>query len=104
MPANLPNLTELYRLATGETAGVNAIAAQLKRESKRRRAIVKARIAGASLREIGIDHGISHGSVRSVLLLTMRAIRKRLRVLPRYHQEGRPPGRGYGKKRVAIAR
>jgi len=94
----MPILTELYRVATGETAGDTAIRAQLKRESKRRRAIVLRHIEGACLRDIGADYGITHGSVRSVLILTMRAIRKRLRLLPRYHEHGRPPGCGYGKK------
>jgi len=98
----MPNLTELYRVATGETAGDTAIRAQLKRESKRRRAIVLRHIEGASLRDIGADYGITHGSVRSVLILTMRAIRKQLRVLPRYHETGRPVGRGYGKKRGVM--
>jgi hypothetical protein len=51
--SQVPSLTELYRLATGETAGANAIEAQLKLESKRRRFIVRRRIQGESLRTIG---------------------------------------------------
>jgi DNA-binding NarL/FixJ family response regulator len=91
-------LQQIYAYATHETAPHGkTLAAELSRESHRRQRIVEAYKHGMSMHAIAANLGVSHASVRSAIVLTMRAIRKRVLGLPRYHQSGR------GRQRLAPA-
>lgn len=80
----------IYTAITGDReTHQRTIAAALKHESRRRRKIVELRAAGQSYRQIADQYGISHASVRSALILTMRAVYKRTHGEPRYNRVGR---------------
>ncbi len=82
------------------------IARELSRQTKRRRDIVKLALRPEgeggvrvlTYRQIGAILGISGGTVQSTLREAMDSIRKHALGLPRYHNAGRPKGRGYGRR------
>lgn len=85
----------LYQAITGDTAThQRTIAAELGRESSRRRRAVALRVAGASLRAIGdkLRPPCSYGAADDLIERTMRAMHKRIAGLPRYTygRSGRP--------------
>ena len=83
-------LAELYHSATGERLSPAILEQELARERTPHRRIGRMHCEGSTGGEIGAKLGITRSSVRSSLLLTMRAIRKRALDLPRYHQRGHP--------------
>lgn len=82
-------LSSVYATITGHTARGPAIAAALKQQTERRRLIVQRVLDRHSYRAIAAELGITHGAVRSALVLTMKAVNKELLHLPRYHNTGR---------------
>lgn len=103
----MTELTKLYLQYSppgAEPLSDEAFAAQLAKQSSRRQKIVELVLRGMSHREIGAEvGGVSGGTVRKALIETMLAIRKAALGLPRYHNEGRPRGRSYGKRKPSPA-
>jgi DNA-binding NarL/FixJ family response regulator len=91
-------LIDLYRNYAGSSATRPQLLAALQHDTPRRRKIVMQHSEGKSQRDIGAKLGITQGSVRSAVRLAMLAARKRIEGLPRYHEQGRPKGRGYGRR------
>jgi hypothetical protein len=86
----MPTLKSIYQAVTGDTAThQRTIAALLDRESAARRRLVRAYIRGASDRAAGDLTGRSYGAARAMLRLTMYAIYRQARGLPRYWRNGR---------------
>ena len=97
----MTNLTDLYAhyAPSGtEPLGADVLTRELRRQTQRRRDVVKLILRGMTHREAGAELGITGGAVRVTLIETMAAIRKAALGLPRYHVVGRPLGRGYGKR------
>jgi len=92
------DVVALFERYTGYRTPAVAIFRALQSQTDRRQEIVRRTMRGQSMRNIAVDFGVSHGSIRSALRLTMMAVAKQLRHLPRYHERGREPGRGYGKR------
>jgi hypothetical protein len=83
-------LKALYRSITHDTAThQRTIGAQLARESKPRRRLVKLYLDGLSDRAVGRITHRSYGAARKMLIATLQAMHKRIHQLPRYHLKGR---------------
>lgn len=83
-------LRDLYISVTRDyRQSARTLEAALRGQSARRRRILRMLLAGMSHRQIGARLHISHGSVRSAIVLTLLAIHKELAGLPRYHLVGR---------------
>jgi hypothetical protein len=80
----------LYQAVTHDpSAHQRTIAAQLARQSKRRRRVVEMYRMGLSDRHAGAKLHISHGAARWQLRATMFAIYRAIHQLPRYWRRGR---------------
>jgi hypothetical protein len=88
-----PTLAALYREITGDTdAHQGTIAAHFRQLDTRRQRLVNRRLKGQTMAYIGESFGISSAATQSSIVLSMRAIRKAIAGLPRYHLVGRPTG------------
>ncbi|MGA2270212.1 MAG: hypothetical protein ABSH44_17205 [Bryobacteraceae bacterium] len=91
-------MKELYQQQTGDkTAHQRRIDGQLRRLDPRRQRILRRRIAGASLGEIGADEGCTYGSIASVIKKSMEAVRKAIAGEPRFNRVGHPGGASPGR-------
>jgi DNA-directed RNA polymerase specialized sigma24 family protein len=110
-------LRDLYILHAPTLAepplGEPVLVRELRKQTVKRRKVVELALTGLSpvqgrgprgttYREIGEQLGIAGGTVRSMLRETMAAIRKSALGLPRYHNVGRPRGRGYGRVKACA--
>jgi DNA-directed RNA polymerase specialized sigma24 family protein len=83
-------MKHLYQLTTGDLAThQRTIAAQVARLDTRRQRILMRAVAGASLRQIAAEEGVSHGSVQSLIRKSLEATRKAIAGEPRYNRRGR---------------
>ena len=79
-------LKALYQLSTADLAThQRTIAAHFARLDARRQRVIRRRLEGATLREIGAELRISVGSVQSLIDRSMEAIRKAAAHEPRYN-------------------
>lgn len=75
----------LYQAVTGDTAAhQRAIDGKVRKLDARRLHILRARVDGQSLRQIGDALGVSVGSVQSAIDGAMRRVHRELHQLPRY--------------------
>jgi DNA-directed RNA polymerase specialized sigma24 family protein len=78
-------LRELYAAVTGDTtAHHSSIAARTAKLDARRRRIIKARLSGKSLRDIGELEKVTVGSVQSAINGAMKRVYRELHQQPRY--------------------
>jgi DNA-directed RNA polymerase specialized sigma24 family protein len=91
-------MKDLYQATTGDTtAHQRRIDGQVRHLSQRRQVILRRRIDGQSLAEIGKYLEISHGSVASSIKKSMEAIRKAIAGEPRFNHIGHPGARSRAK-------
>jgi DNA-binding NarL/FixJ family response regulator len=83
-------LKALYQLKTGdEAAHQRRIDGHFRKLDGRRQAMIRAMLAGETLRQIGAEHGVSAGSVQDAINRAMERIRKAIADEPRYNHIGR---------------
>ena len=90
-------LKHLYQAKTGDTTThQRTISAVFHRViDRRRKRFVLAHLDGASLRQLAVAAGISHGSVQSAIDSAMEATRKAIAGEPRYNRTGHPGGQAH---------
>ena len=90
MPTADMTVKQLYQLCTGDCAShQRRIDAHFRRLDERRQRIVRARVAGRSLRQLAEEEGLSHGTLQKMIRRSMEAIRKAIAGEPRYNRAGR---------------
>lgn len=82
-------LKGLYAELTGDTAShQRRVDGHFRKLDKRQQRIIRARIDGRTLAEIGEAHGITAGSAHSVIRKALESIRKKIAGEPRYNRIG----------------
>ena len=82
-------MKDLYAEFTGDTAShQRRIDGHFRKLDPRQRRIIRARLEGRTLTEIGQAHGITAGSAHSVIRKAMESIRKKIAGEPRYNRIG----------------